>query len=178
MRAQTFNDELVEELEPYRQNVELIAGITSALGAREGDTLDKENFPIAGYFIRANSELFSAYILTPGRFILYELAASGQMLSMTTGVERVRRVVEQYQEGRYTLLIELDADRRITRSDGEGFLEPGLDAEGAEVPGKIYVRIASNSSTLFTGYELLAADEDEEDKLRDFAVSLRNALGL
>lgn len=152
-----------------------------ALGVSPGKALDEKEHPVLGFFLRATDDVFSMYALTPGRFLLFEMAANGNTLTVATPISRVRRVVEESIAGEgddstLVVTVELDADRRVTSTSGE-YLEGLLPEVEGQVGGRIAGRVSTQSVETFTVYRIQASEEDERDALWEFALALRNALG-
>ena len=89
----------------------LARGVLAALGVPYGHTPDPVSFPLLGFYLEPDGEAFRAYLLTPGRFIRYEVAGSSS-LTVTVPLARITRVVEETSGNppQVSLTVELDAD--------------------------------------------------------------------
>lgn len=178
-RSQNVNDALTVALQPYANAEAVLLGITSSLGVPPGEALNAVEYPVRGFFLRANNEILSFYAVTPGRFVVYEMAANGDSLTLTFPISRVRRVVEESRGGEVTVTVEVDADRRTHQVEGE-YLEADISG-GPE--GQRGGRFQGTHIETFAVYRISAKlpqdteDAAEADQLWDFAIALRNAVG-
>lgn len=183
-RTRPANDALAQALAPYAAGVPALGeGVRSALALPEGWGICEEatvaEYPVAGFVLRPGEEVFAVYLCTPGRFLLFELAAGGDSLSVALPLARIRRVVESRLGEVVSLTVEIEADRLSLSSSAERLEGPATDAAGAAVEGQRYARSESRGSVLPTVYEMASpAGSPEAAALAGFARSLRNLIGL
>jgi hypothetical protein len=162
-RATTVNDALAQALATY-EDIEIFQGrlvpeICSALGMPRGSSVSNKDYPVTGFFIDATKEaILSIYVITPGRFILYEINEVGTSFTMVLPIERVRHMERLKSPTGDTLVVEFDAHRTFT--------ETTYDENATLV----------KAVTTFAKYELVASTKTTS--LEAFAVSLSNTLGL
>lgn len=168
-RNTSVNRELAASLAPFANVPAIMSGVTAAVGADDPTWFDaSDTFPIVGFFLRPNPQVFSVYLVTPGRFILFELTPSGDSLTVTVPLSRVRRVVETVLTGRRQLVVEVAADRSVLQLEAGS---TGLDGTGQAVT-------ATQGVIRPSGYEINANDESEDAAIARFARALRRSCGL
>lgn len=181
-RNTPVNHDLAEALQPYAHAEAVKEGVLFSLGVRPGDSLTEKEYPVNGFFLRATDDVFSFYALTPGRFILFEMSTSGDTLTVVIPASRIRRVVEESiakkgaVEAKLVVTVEVDADRRVTRTESET-LEALLPEEENNPSGRVAGRGQSSSVETFSVYRIESKDEAENDMLWYFALALRNFCG-
>lgn len=144
----------------------LLMGAFGALGVPAGEELDAAQFPVLGFFVTATDK-FLLYVLTPGRFVRYEVADS-RSLTIAIPVHKVSRVLEETGPGKVTVQVELDADASTIITEYR-------ETADAEDPAVLVGRSAGK--TVRTSYTLEATAQEEGRQLMAFSLALRNTLG-
>lgn len=148
-------------------NSDLIAkSLANALGVDYKDAVDPTKVLVVGYFLRFTDSILSIYILTEGKFLLFEVTKEGDMLTIALPINRIRRVTESFVAGKRQVVVEIAADRATLSLEAGG---SALDQFGNTVSLTSGVIRAS-------GYELLALNEDENNRLAYFATALRKII--
>jgi len=173
-----LNAELNAELAIYGPDNVVVTGIKSALGARADETLSAEAYPVLAYLLIPADELFRSFFLTPKRFIVFEMAATGESLCVVLPLSRVARTSEVRTSEISVLTIELDAD--IVRSSvvSDSIEVTTQPAEGEQaLPGSRSGRIVSSIEQRPASYEIAeAVGTEAAAALGEFARRLRAAL--
>lgn len=177
----TYNGELARDLGRYHKIPLIISGITGALCVPPGETATAEKYPVLGYYLVPGDPVFAAYILTPGRFIIHEVVPSGESLTITVPLRRVRRVVEASKPGSLSITIEIDADKVVTRMESESLERPADDDESSTNRYARSQAILTSSNTVYDikvewDAEAEPDGTDASDVLREFSYALRGAL--
>jgi|LauGreDrversion4_1035100.scaffolds.fasta_scaffold08936_5 hypothetical protein len=157
---------LFKELSVVTSSDVIAKGLASALGVEYGFSLDESKVSVEGFFLRPTETILSIYILTTGKFVLYEVTKEGDMLTIALPISRIRRVTESFVGGRRQLVVEIAADRSTVVLEADGNSMDELGNPIAVTSGIIRA----------SGYELIAENEEENSKLLAFAISLRNAI--
>jgi hypothetical protein len=144
------------------------AGALAALGVPYGSTPDPAEFPLLGFYLEREADAFRAYLLTPGRFIRYEVAGAAS-LTVTVPLSRVTRVVEETSGDppRVTLTVELDADAVVVAGE---YVEQVTDDQ-ARQQGRSLSRARRST------YTMTATTREDAEPLMRFAVAVRSAVG-
>lgn len=149
---------------------QLLAGVRAAIGVPyETPTVDAATFPIVGFAVLPDATTFLVYVLTPGRFIRYEVSADSRSLTVALPLSRVSRVVELTAPSSITVLVELDADAVVSRGE---YRESGDDNDPGAAAG------VSLSRAERTTYELTATTRERATELATFSLALRSSLGM
>jgi hypothetical protein len=165
-RATTVNDALSQSLATYEE-IEIFEGrlvpeICAALGMPRTGNLRDKAYPIVGFFIDAHDEaILSIYMVTPGRFILYEINQLGTSFTAVLPIERVRHMERMVTLENDSLVVEFDAQRSFTNTVFRESDEGGSTA---------------SATTTYAKYELIASTKTTS--LDTFAAALSNTLGL
>lgn len=175
-RTDLANERLAEALSPYVEGdgifTRIVPEVLAALGAPPDADLRDPEYPVVGLFLDTGGPVFSLYLVTPGRFIIYQLNAEGTGLTIVVPLERLRQIEHRRRWATETrdendqvttnlvdqLIVEVDAQRTYSRASYP-------DDETAEV----------TSVTTFTTYVLIAGPQTSS--LEDFARALSNVLG-
>lgn len=159
-RLSPVNDAFVKHLTRFgnEETAPLLwHGIGSALGVTAGSALRAAEYPVLGFYVTSSAEAFLAYVLTPGRFIRYEVVGD-RSLTIALPLARISRVVEATGPSDLLLTVELDADALAGVTEA--------------------VQGGARSRTERTVYELTAGDPESSAMLGTFSVALRSALGM
>jgi hypothetical protein len=178
-RGEPVNERLLSDLERFKEAPDFLEEIADALGAEYYEDLTRtEDYPVQGYFLRVG-EVFGLYVVTPGRFCIYERNKAHETLSIAVPIERVRRVVSARANDVLRVSLEIEADSAPVRLEGRVLSEPRL-VNGVEIPGSRYAESSFVGSIGAVTYDWSGVDEagsDREDDLKDFARALRNTIG-
>lgn len=147
----TVNDELVALLNGFNGYPAIGEGIALTVGSEPGRLADTAN-PVLGFVIRPE-EIFTAWLITPNGFHVFELARDGQSLTVSVPWSRVSRVVLATDNAASSLSVEIAADRVAVA----GELREGQMA-GVLRPA---------------GYVVSAAESADRARLNAFAAQLR-----
>ena len=142
---------LFKELSAVTSSDVIAKGLASALGVDYSFSLDESKVSVEGFFLRPTEAILSIYLLTTGKFVLFEVTKEGDMLTIALPISRIRRVTESFVAGRRQLVVEIAADRStvVLEADGNSMDELGN-------PVAITSGIIRSS-----GYELVAENEEE-----------------
>lgn len=172
-RHQPVNEAFLAELQ--RANAEgaasdaLVFGVFAALGAPLGSMPDPSEYPVLGYHLTISATQVLLYVLTPGRFIRYEVAADSRSLTIAVPTHKITRVIEQTSPTSVSVTVELDADTVTTLSEYRESTDPAD-------PAVLIGRTAGKSVRTF--YELTADKQDDIVALMKFSLALRNTIGV
>jgi hypothetical protein len=128
------NTALDAELKHYGDPV--VNGIKNVLGARADEALTPDEYPVVGYLLMADEDLFRSYFLTPRTLRIFEMNTGNTTLSIVIPVGRITRTEELREGETIKLTIELDADKLLTTTRGDFAYEQNL-AEGAPLGQKV-----------------------------------------
>jgi hypothetical protein len=160
-------------------------GIYAALGVGGPEALTEDRAPVLGYYFEQDGVILRMSVVTPGRFIRFEVdTTTKNSLIVAVPVSRIRRVVEEVRDGRVLITVELDADRQVLTLSGESVTGP---AAGDALPeGARAGRWEASGTVGFTRYVVTAdippySEDDDNDTYKadvwDFGLALRNVLG-
>lgn len=166
---QAFTEQVTQLVTSGVISEQLGAGVLAALGVPYGATPDPAEFPLLAFHLEQEQDAFRAYLLTPGRFIRYEVAGSAS-LTVTVPLSRVTRVVEETSGDppRFAVTVELDADA-VTLA-GEYVEQVGDDQ--AQQVGRSLTRARRAT------YTMSATTKQAAASLAAFSVALRGAIGV
>lgn len=171
-RHQPVNAEFTDALKVAHDagaSAELIWSVFASLGAPHGTVPDQADYPVLGFHLTITAEQVLLYVITPGRFIRYEVAADSRALTIAVPMHKVARVIEQSEPGRLTVTLELDADTTTTISEYRESTDP---ADPAVLVGRTL------GKSVRTLYELVATTEEEISRLMKFSAALRSSIGV
>jgi hypothetical protein len=160
-------NDLIEELVPAMGEAVARSALV-ALGASPDSSVEFRDLiatapELDAHFIEYGEDVLTMYLLSCGRAIRHELTREGAHLSVVVGVDRIRRVFEQFAGGELTVGVELDADRR-------SFEITTVKMEGGESVG--------TGSETNVGWVLTTSDPGVRTRLMVFAAALRLALAV
>lgn len=170
MRHEPVNEAFVEALRgTYEGGApdSLLAGAFSALGASGPHPPDAREFPVLGYYVSADTQAFLLYVLSPGRFIRYEVMGD-RTLTVAVPLHRISRVVEVTGRSEMLVTVELDAD--VVTEIAE-YREGADHTDPARLLGR------GVSKAVRTSYDLKATDARAGAMLTAFSLALRNSIG-
>lgn len=161
-----YNALLFKDLNAVTSSDIIAKGLAAAMGVEFSHALDESKVSVEGFFLRPTEAILSIYLLTTGKFVLFEVTKEGDMLTIAMPISRIRRVTESFVGGRRQLVVEIAADRStvVLEADGNSVDELGN-------PIAITSGIIRSS-----GYELIAENEEENSKLLTFAIALRSGI--
>jgi hypothetical protein len=130
---------LEADLAVFSRTPAFARGVRDALGADPEQPLPAGS-GLVFHLVRASGDVLTCYLLTAAGFVLHEHAVSGDSLTVAIPMWRVTRVQSSRTGGMFRAVIELDADRKVTRTsavDGvaDGIIDPAayvIDGEGVE----------------------------------------------
>lgn len=146
----------------------LLQAVFGALGVSPGHALDPAQFPVLGFYLKATGEEFLLYVLTPGRFVRYEVADS-RSLTIVVPVHKISRVIEKTSPGEISVTVELDADTSTTITE---YREGTDEADPSMLVGR------SVGKSVRTLYEVIASTPEDWEQLAPFSLALRNTVGV
>lgn len=160
-RTDTVNDRLATALAPYEDSTGVTARIApeirSALGMPAGVSFLTAEYPVVGFFLDQSSPTFHLDIITPGRYVRYELTAEGTSLTIVLPIERLMRIERWRTNAGDRMKLEFDADRTsatTTYRDGDPTV---------------------TTTTVFAYYDFESSAQSSS--LEDFARAIANVLG-
>lgn len=156
-RNEVVNAQLLSALAPFISNKAISDLVTVTLGTDMESLQDGASWPIASFYLKAETEVFALYAVSPGKFMLGEINTNGRMLNVTIPLDRIRRIVTDLTVGQMILLIEVDADQSTYRETNDNGI-------------KSYRHLPA-------GYEIVVGEADVP-ALLNFANGLRNVIGL
>lgn len=162
-------DESLRRLYPTEDAAQLLAGVYAAVGVPHGQTPDPAEHPILGYYLDASDQRFLLYLITPGRFIRYEVDNQSRSLTIAVPVHRVSRVVERTGPSSVIVTVELDADTETTISE---YRESTDETDSSVLVGRAAGKVVR------TLYEMTAETPEQGYQLMAFALALRNTIGI
>jgi hypothetical protein len=135
-----------------------IPGLEAAVSTAIGGQADgRAEGRLQGFHITVGYETAAVYLVTDRLFALFEANADGRSYTLTCPLARIRRV-GRFEDANYTrLIVELDADRAVTRS----VLREDGSSEGEVLPA---------------GYELLESEATGRQSLAAFHAAIGRAL--
>lgn len=157
--------ELLAELQA-RTSAPVIAAFAAALGvdpALPGDPA--AHFPpVTAWWVSYGSDVLAIYALSARRVVRYELTTDGRSLTVCLPLSRVARIAEEVNPGGVSVLIEMDADRRVIQISGN------LNDAGDNDPVQL------RADLLAAAMVLNAPAGEDAAKLLRFGARLRAAL--
>ena len=157
-RLVPVNSALLTTLLPFTKNLQIAEMVGQAVGSGWDNIGDSDSWPILAFYVQAQNEVFSVYLVTPGRFILAELTLTGRVRIVTLPIERLARLVTDQSNNSLSVIVEIDADGVIYRDVLDG----------------------NNQTTKRSfppAFEITAVDE-QVLPLLNFAIALRGSFGL
>lgn len=142
-----------------------VAGMWAALGVPVGTAADPREHPVLGFHVTCTDGVFCAYLVTPGRFVRYEVAGA-RSLTVALPMHKVSRVVEEADAERVAVTVELDADAVTIATE---YLEE-VTGDGQRQAGR------SLGKARRTTYQLVAASAQSR-MLATFSQVLRSTIG-
>jgi hypothetical protein len=158
-------NDLIEELVPA-MGESVARSALVALGAAPDASIAFDELlasapDLDAHFIEYGDDVLTMYLLSCGRAIRHELTREGAHLTVVVGVDRIRRVFEQFAGGELTVGVELDADRR------------SFEFSSVKNPAGEHVSVGSETNV---GWVLASSDPGVRARLMVFASALRLAL--
>jgi hypothetical protein len=136
-----------------------------------------EDSQILAYLLRPDDDMFRALVVTPQRFVVFEMLPSSAYMIATLPLDRVSRVYEFGTPETLTVTIEMDAD--ITTISSSGNFAHALDiinpAENPVTRGDFVAEATTKPASYSTFYQ--RSDTDNVAKLLEFSVAFRAAMG-
>lgn len=157
-RITPVNSSFLQALAPFSSNSSIKLLVENTISTSIDSLSSIENWPILAFYIKATEDLFSLYVVTPGKFLLGEMNLEGRMLNIALPIERVKRLTLEIDLKSVLFFIELDADAKVYRKIFENEVELGL----RELP---------------SGYEITAPNEDSAS-LINFSNAFKSIIGL
>jgi hypothetical protein len=176
------HDRFVADIGKYETAPKLGAYLKTLLGPES-----VESYLVLAYLLLPEDELFRAFVVTPDRFIVFEMLPTSEHLIVTLPLDRLSRIAEAGTASALTVTIEMDAD--VVRGTTEGEFIYALDAI---TPGEAQVTRGStrdNSIIRPANYvitavltsdaepDVLAEQQQKYNSLLEFSMALRTAIG-
>jgi hypothetical protein len=155
-------EDLEVELARFAHLPDLVAGLRHALGAETPELpLDPARFPVVAFLLRPMSDVFSAWFLTPGRFIVHERNPGGDTLTVVLPLSRIARVSESDVSGVLTVTVELDADLvsvdLVSANQPTDGNEPGKAVLSGRATPASYVLAVADTPTRLVAYRFMSS---------------------
>ena len=167
-----YQERLLAEVGSYATNKTLHDHLSHLLGPEP-----LESYEVLGYIFTPEEALFRAFVLTPDRFIVFEMLNSGEHLIVTLPIERICRISEAGTAQGLAITIEMDADTLRTTTTGE--TAAAIDAIAAGESPVTRGSLREESLTSRANYIISATKEVAAgyENLKEFSQTLRSSIG-
>ena len=167
-----YQERLIAEVGSYASNKALHDHLSHLLGPEP-----LESYEVLGFIFTPEETLFRAFVLTPDRFIVFEMLNSGEHLIVTLPIERICRVSEAGTTQGLAITIEMDADTLRTATTGES--ASAIDAIATGESPITRGSLREESLTTRANYIIRATKDVAAgyENLKDFSQVLRSSIG-